>query len=56
VVFIRHLPSMTPEEESDMEDLNPKSPAELQEDERDRQFLAGDDKPAAPTLSGRKPR
>jgi mono/diheme cytochrome c family protein len=56
VVFIRHLPSMTPDEESEMENLNPKSPAELQEEERDRRFLAGDEQPAAPTHSERKPR
>src|SRR5579872_3968541 len=43
VLFIRHLPSMTPEEESEMDDLNPKTPAELEEEERDRRFLAGDD-------------
>jgi mono/diheme cytochrome c family protein len=55
VAFIRHLPSMTPDEEAEMEDLNPKSPAELQEEERDRRFLAGDDKPASSTPSERKP-
>jgi mono/diheme cytochrome c family protein len=51
VVFIRHLPSMTPDEESEMDDLNPKSPAELREEEQDRRFLTGDDRPTSPTRS-----
>jgi mono/diheme cytochrome c family protein len=54
VVFIRHLPSMTPDEESEMDDLNPKSPAELQEEEQDRRFLTGDDRPSSPTRSERE--
>jgi mono/diheme cytochrome c family protein len=54
VVFIRHLPSMTPDEESEMDDLNPKSPAELREEEQDRRFLTDDDRPSSPTRSERE--
>ena len=55
VAFIRHLPSLTAEEESEMEALNPKSRAELEEDENDRRFLAGEDEPAPqPPASKRK--
>jgi mono/diheme cytochrome c family protein len=46
VVFIRHLPSMTPDEEAAMEALNPRTPAEIEQEERDRRFLAGEDRPA----------
>jgi mono/diheme cytochrome c family protein len=46
VVFIRHLPSLTPDEEAAMSALNPKTAAELEEEERDRRFLAGEDEPA----------
>lgn len=46
VAFIRHLPSLTPQEEAEMEELNPKSPTELKEEEEDRRFLAGEDEPA----------
>ena len=42
VAFIRHLPSLTREEETEMERLNPKSAAELEEEEHDRKFLAGE--------------
>jgi mono/diheme cytochrome c family protein len=45
VAFIRHLPSLTAEELIEMERFNPKSPAELEEEERDREFLAGEDEP-----------
>jgi len=55
VTFIRHLPSMTPDEEAGMDALNPKTRAELEEEERDRRFLAGEDDPApSPPDSKRK--
>jgi mono/diheme cytochrome c family protein len=41
VHFIRHLPSLTAEELAEMEVLNPKSPAELAEEQADRDFLDG---------------
>ena len=41
VRFIRHLPNLTPEEISEMEKLNPKTPDELQEEQEEQQFLKG---------------
>ena len=43
VTFIRHLGSMTPEELARMEEMMPKSPMEMQQDEEIRKFLQGDD-------------
>jgi mono/diheme cytochrome c family protein len=43
VRFIRHLPQMTDEELSRMKDMNPKSPADLQEEEEIKTFLEGND-------------
>jgi mono/diheme cytochrome c family protein len=45
VHFIRHLPKITEDEIQEMKKLNPKSPAELQEEEQMRRFLAGEDIP-----------
>ncbi len=42
VLFIRHLPKLTAEEEREMETLNPKSPDELKEEEEERRFLNGE--------------
>ena len=39
VLFIRHLPKLTAEEEKEMEALNPKSPEELREQMEEQQFL-----------------
>jgi len=39
VVFIRHLPQLTPAEEREMEGLNPKGPGERQEEQEEEQFL-----------------
>lgn len=41
VHFIRHLPQLTAQEETQMEALNPKSPDEAQEDKEEEQFLNG---------------
>lgn len=41
VVFIRHLPQLTAEEEKAMEALNPKSPEEMREEQEEQQFLNG---------------
>jgi mono/diheme cytochrome c family protein len=41
VHFIRHLPKITTEEVGEMEKLNPKSPEEYEEAEREEQFLEG---------------
>ena len=41
VRFIRHLPSLTEEEEKQMAKLNPKSPMEEGEEQQEEQFLKG---------------
>jgi mono/diheme cytochrome c family protein len=48
VRFIRHLPTITAEEIAEMERLNPRSPAELQEEKDIDDFLRGSEPPAAP--------
>jgi hypothetical protein len=47
VHFIRRLPKLTPEEIERMESLNPKTPAQLKEEEETRRFLQGDTNGAA---------
>jgi mono/diheme cytochrome c family protein len=47
VHFIRHLKELTPEQLKAMAALNPKSPAELEEEKVDERFLAGEDVGAA---------
>ena len=42
VLFIRHLPKLTPEDEREMERLNPKGPEERQEEQEEEQFLNED--------------
>jgi mono/diheme cytochrome c family protein len=41
VFFIRHLPHMNPQEVIEMEKFNPKSPAELLEEQEEERFLKG---------------
>lgn len=41
VRLIRHLPALSPEEISEMEKLNPKTPEEQQEEQEEEQFLKG---------------
>src|SRR5947209_506472 len=41
VVFIRHLPKLTPAEEREMEALNPKGPGEKKEERDEEDFLNG---------------
>lgn len=48
VSFIRHLPQLTPAEETEMQQFNPKSPDEIQEEKEEEEFLKGDAKPATP--------
>jgi mono/diheme cytochrome c family protein len=48
VHFIRHMPTLTPEEIAEMEKLNPKTPEEWQEMQQDSAFLAGADAAASP--------
>lgn len=47
VCFIRHLPQMPPEEELEMRKLNPKTPADLEEERQEAEFLSGGAPPAA---------
>ena len=39
VLFIRHLPKMTDEDIQDMKEHNPRSPAEMKEEEMENEFL-----------------
>ena len=47
VHFIRRLPTLTAEEISRMEELNPKTPDQFREDDEIRRFLAGAGVPPA---------
>lgn len=42
VLFLRHLPTLRPGEEKQMERLNPKSAAEREEETEEEEFLKGD--------------
>ena len=46
--FIRRLPKLTAEEVEQMKEMNPKSPADLKEEEELQRFLRGEDPPAEP--------
>jgi mono/diheme cytochrome c family protein len=49
VHFVRHLKELSSEQLKEMAALNPKSPAELEEEKADERFLAGEDvEPSAP--------
>jgi len=48
VHFIRHLPKLSDEELAHMADLNPLTPAELQQREEEKKFLQGGDVSPAP--------
>jgi mono/diheme cytochrome c family protein len=39
VLFIRHMPTMSQQDMLDMKDYNPRSPMEMQEEEKENQFL-----------------
>jgi mono/diheme cytochrome c family protein len=43
VRFIRTLPNLTADEKAQMKKLNPKSPAELKEEQEEEEFLKGED-------------
>ena len=47
VCFIRHLPSLTAQELHDMERFNPRSPAEMEEEKAEQDFLNGTAEPAS---------
>jgi mono/diheme cytochrome c family protein len=48
VLFVRHLPSLTPKEILEMEQLNPRTPSEWRELQRDQEFLEGNPPGATP--------
>jgi len=48
VHFIRRLPKLTKAEIEEMEALNPRSPAELEDEKAIEDFLRGGDKPSSP--------
>ncbi len=43
VYFIRHLPQLSPDEQKEMEQLNPKGPDEKLEEQQEEDFLKGND-------------
>jgi len=45
VHLIRHLGELTPEQRKEMEKMNPKSPAELEEERQEQEFLRGGAEP-----------
>ncbi len=51
VRFIRHLPSLSQNEASEMEKMNPKSPEEMQEEKEEENFLQGGSAPPQPPPS-----
>ncbi len=51
VHFIRHLPKLTPEELREMERLNPKSRAEVEEELEEERFLRGEESPPSKSKS-----
>ncbi len=52
VLFLRHLPSLTPEEELAMRKANPITPSELKEEQEEDEFLHQDQPAAKPALKG----
>lgn len=48
VLFIRHLPHLTPDEVRDMERFNPRSIVDQQEEKEEEEFLSGGTLPATP--------
>jgi mono/diheme cytochrome c family protein len=53
VAFIRHLPKLSEREAMEMEQLNPKSPEERQEEMEEQQFLNGGKPSSPPKMSDR---
>jgi mono/diheme cytochrome c family protein len=55
VHFIRHLNELTPARLKEMETLNPKTPAEIEEERLDEEFLRGGAAPATPGVAKPQP-
>ncbi|WP_353070708.1 c-type cytochrome [Tunturiibacter gelidoferens] len=51
VTFIRHLPKLSEQEETEMQHLNPKTPDEIQEEKDEENFLKGDANSATPATT-----
>jgi mono/diheme cytochrome c family protein len=51
VAFIRHLPTLSEQEETEMQHLNPKTPDEVQEEKEEENFLKGDANSARPATT-----
>lgn len=51
VIFIRHLPQLTPEEKEEMERYNPRSEIERSEEQEEQEFLRGGK--AVPEIKGK---
>ena len=49
VLFIRHLPKLTEEDLQDMKEHNPRSPADIKEEERENEFLNEPSDPHKPS-------
>jgi mono/diheme cytochrome c family protein len=47
VTFIRHIPSLTPEQIEQLDQMTPKSPMELKQEEEIKNFLQGGDAPVS---------
>jgi mono/diheme cytochrome c family protein len=47
VMFIRHIPNLTPEQIQQVDQMTPKSPMEQKQDEDIQKFLQGDDNPTS---------
>ena len=54
VHFIRHLPALTPEEITEMEKLNPKTPDEYEAMKAEQEFLGGGEAVVATTTAGHR--
>ena len=48
VHFIRHLPKITEDEELSMRMMNPRTPAEMEEEKAEEEFLKGEEPHAQP--------
>jgi mono/diheme cytochrome c family protein len=49
VLFVRHLPQITPAEREKMQSLNPRSPEEVRQEIEEQQFLQNDDDATRPS-------
>src|SRR5262249_49342771 len=55
VHFIRHLSELTPGQIEEMEGLNPRSPAEIEEEREEQEFLRGGAEPSGEPKKSQAP-